>query len=104
MSWGGMAIWALQDVLADYISSTTALDLRKLESEVNILAFSYGKGHGNSAVMPLSCHALYSGTIRASHDPKARPCFQDIILASVCPPRSTLIDDSPLHRRISQGV
>ncbi len=46
IGWKGKAIWVVQDVLLDYISRSTALDVRKLASEqtseVNVLSFSYG--------------------------------------------------------------
>lgn len=86
MAWGGKAIWIIQDLLADYISSTTALDLENFLSdttdEVNILAFSHGDTRKN--------FKLYSGTIRPATKIQ-RPCFQDIISASICPPRQVLI-------------
>ncbi len=46
LAWGGKTIWVLQDALAHYISSSTALDMEQFLSnhtdEVNILSFSYG--------------------------------------------------------------
>ncbi len=43
LNWGGKTIWVVQDTLADYISNTTALDLKKFlakhTSEVIILFF-----------------------------------------------------------------
>lgn len=98
MAWGGKTIWILQDLLADYISSSTALNLSNFISshtdEVNILAFSYDnslKQNNFTRIVPLSSSTLYSGSIRASDDEEVRPCFQDILLASVCPPRNVLI-------------
>lgn len=98
LAWNGKTIWVLQDLLADYISSTTALDLRKFiakhTDEVNILAFSYGDNYkhaqGNQTVS-LNSSVLYSGAIRADDGESPKPCFQDIVLASVCPPRSVLV-------------
>lgn len=96
--WGGKTIWVLQDLLADYISSSTALDLHKFISdhvdEVNILAFSYGdnyKAPAFSKTVSFDNTTLYSGSIRASDEENVRPCFQDIVLASVCPPRSVFV-------------
>jgi len=73
MAWGGKAIWVLQDLIASYISSSTALDLRKFASdyadEVNILAFSYGdnhKGLNSGKTIPLPSPVLCSGPIRAN--------------------------------------
>lgn len=98
IAWGGKTIWVLQDLLANYISSSTALDLHKFISdhvdEVNILAFSYGENYKIpklSKTISLDNTILYSGPIRASDDKNVRPCFQDIVLASVCPPRSVFI-------------
>ena len=34
---------------------------------------------------------LYAGPIRADNGDDPQPCFQDIVLASVCPPRSVLV-------------
>lgn len=46
LAWNGKTVWLVQDVLADYISSSTALNLRRYISEhsgeVNILAMGYG--------------------------------------------------------------
>ena len=99
IAWNGKTIWVLQDVLANYISMSTALDLHKFVAdhtdEVNILAFSYGENYKHietSKTISLDSSVLYAGPIRtgnSNEDP--RPCFQDIILASVCPPRSILI-------------
>ena len=98
MAWNGKTIWVLQDLLADYISSSTALDLHKFiaehTDEVNILAFSYGdryKSIPKNQTVSLADSRLYSGPIRAKNSTYPQPCFQDIILASVCPPRNVLI-------------
>lgn len=46
LAWNGRTFWLLQDVLAQYISTTTALDMSRYiaehPNEVNILAFGYG--------------------------------------------------------------
>lgn len=97
MAWKGKTIWVLQDLLADYISSSTALDLHKFiaehTDEVNILAFSYGdnfKHTPQSQIVSLDKVVLYSGPIRPN-DSNTQPCFQDIVLSSVCPPREVFI-------------
>jgi hypothetical protein len=45
--WGGTTIWVIQDLLADYISKTTALDLEDFlattTNEVNIISSGYGE-------------------------------------------------------------
>ena len=95
MTWGGKAVWLIQDLLADYISSTTALNLNnfisKQMNEVNILSFTYDdyKNPISNETVLLKTSALYAGAIHSSEE--IRPCFQDIILASVCPPRHVLI-------------
>lgn len=98
IAWGGKTIWVLQDVLADYITASTALDLKKFISlhtdEVNILAFSYGDNYKLSVkgqTIPFKEPILYSGSIRSNSENNLKPCFQDIIMAAVCPPRRVLI-------------
>ncbi len=98
IAWNGKTIWVLQDVLADYISSSTALDLRKFVSEhtdeVNILAFSYAEKFRHTEVgkiINLDNSTLYAGPIRSNQGQEVQPCFQDIVLASVCPPKTVLI-------------
>ena len=98
MAWNGKTIWVLQDLLADYISSSTALDLHKFiaehTDEVNILAFSYGENYKHThdtETVSLNNSVLYAGPIRAENSEDPQPCFQDIVLASVCPPRTVLI-------------
>lgn len=98
-AWDGATIWVLQDLLADYISSSTALDLNQFISEnlseVNILAFSYGekfkKPHPDEPI-ELTDNVLFSGPIRPDIKNQAMPpSFQDIVLASICPPKSVLL-------------
>lgn len=97
MAWGGKAIWVLQDTLADYISSSTALELSQFISghtgEVNILAYSYDNAYlspPSQGTIPLKKSILYAGPIHSKCD-NARSSFQDIILASILPPREVLI-------------
>ena len=98
MAWNGKTIWVLQDLLADYISSSTALDLHKFiaehTGEVNILAFSYGDNYKRAQknqTVSLDNSVLYAGPIRSDNSGNPQPCFQDIVLASVCPPQSVLV-------------
>ena len=98
IEWGGKTIWVLQDLLADYISSSTALDLKRFiaqhTDEVNILAFSYGNNYKKKSFedsVPLDNAMLYAGPIRSEKNGEKNPCFQDIVLASVCPPRQVLL-------------
>ncbi len=99
IAWGGSTIWVLQDVLAEYISASTALDLRQFIadglSEVNILSFSYSdkfKSPKKGKVIELADATLFAGPIRPYADRvSTAPSFQDIILTPVCPPKSVLL-------------
>lgn len=98
IEWGGKTIWVLQDLLADYISSSTALDLKKFiaqdTDEVNILAFSYGNNYKKKKfedLVLLDNVMLYAGPVRSEKNGEKKPCFQDIVLASVCPPKQVLL-------------
>jgi hypothetical protein len=98
LDWGGRAIWILQDVLADYISSSTALDLHQFLSpvtgEVNVLSFSYGDPCTQLAegtVMELGSGKLYAGPITAARNGGIASGFQDIIRAPVKPPVARLL-------------
>jgi hypothetical protein len=71
MNWGGKALWLIQDNLADYITSSTALDLRKFVSknlsEVNLLSFSYGEKQANAGgIIELGLSNIFSGPISAN--------------------------------------
>ncbi len=86
-AWGGKTIWVLQDVLADYISKTTALDLSAFASlvtdEVNIVSFGYGKmiepdkRHGDERLIPMQNARLYAGPIEGGTD--GQKGFVDIV-------------------------
>lgn len=98
IAWQGKTIWVLQDLLADYISSSTALNLHQFvadyTNEVNILAFSYGDNYkkpSKSKPVSLNEPVLYAGPIRSASNDNPKPCFQDIVLASVCPPRHVFL-------------
>jgi hypothetical protein len=94
LAWGGMTVWLVQDVLIDYISSTTALDVHKFRddraNEVNIMAISYSNGFGSSAgPIELKESAFYSGPIAATSKQKS-PAFLDIVRLGTPPPRDAL--------------
>ena len=99
LAWGGYTIWVLQDLLADYISSSTALDLKRFISkhlsEVNILSFSYSDKYQvpkKNSIIELSDSTLFAGPIRPFNEgEEISPSFQDIVLASVCPPKSVFL-------------
>ena len=97
MAWNGKTIWVLQDLLSNYISTSTALNLYRFESmdtdEVNVLEFSYGDNYRNpphGSTTELKNARLFSGPIKPSSQ-EDESSFQDIVLASVCPPRSVLV-------------
>ena len=95
MSWDGKALWLIQDNLADYITASTALDLRKFASEnlseVNLLSFSYGDKQPNSAgIIELSLRDVFSGPISAN-EKGAKPSFSDMIRTPLLPPVTSLI-------------
>jgi hypothetical protein len=97
VAWGGKTLWVLQDVLADYISSTTALDLSKLRAdrldEVNILALSYGgQGHEQEGVIELPGHQLYAGPVAGAEGSlQGEYGFLDIVRAGIKPQRHDLL-------------
>lgn len=91
-AWGGKTIWILQDALANYISSTTDLNLRKLISqalkEVNILTLRYQKdGNNRTGTVPLEVDKLYAGQIPPIHGDTD---FNKLLQAASIPPKSVL--------------
>lgn len=89
LAWGGKAVWVLQDVLVDYISKTTALDLRNFlaekTAEVNVLSFSYGKLDGRTkGVLELREGKLLSGPIGPAAQERS-PAFLDMVRAPLKP-------------------
>ena len=83
-SWGGRTIWIVQDLLADYIRTQTALPLDDLHSpdwkpdEVNMVVANLDG--------PV---ALFSGPIRSSDSD--RRCWLEILGASHLPSLSTMM-------------
>jgi len=98
MAWNGKTIWLIQDVLANYISSTTALNLAKYLSEcsdeVNILAFGYGDIENlpaDSGVLSLQDSSFYAGPInKASSGKSDGGGFVDIVKIGAPPPKDQL--------------
>jgi hypothetical protein len=89
LHWGGKAIWIVQDVLVDYICSSTALDIRRFlaerTNEVNMLSLTYGnKANGKKGVIELSFGGLYAGPI-APTAAGARPSFSDMVRTPLKP-------------------
>lgn len=98
--WGGKTIWIIQDVLADYISNSTALNLSKYLSEksneVNILAFSYGNqlsSLNKDEIVTIRDSNFYSGPIMTSMigtEDNNRSGFIDIVKIGAPPPKDYL--------------
>lgn len=69
LAWNGRTFWLLQDMLANYISSTTALDLGRYiathPNEVNILAFGYGDidARDSEPISTLENSTFYAGLV-----------------------------------------
>ncbi len=97
LAWGGKTIWIVQDALAEYISSSTGLDLQRFISstsdEVNILSFGYGKApepEEESGIVPLCKSQLYAGPVSSAKGSDKSGGFMDIIAISVPPPKDHL--------------
>lgn len=97
LAWGGKTIWIVQDALADYISSSTGLDLQRFISntpdEVNILSFGYGNDpepEEDSGIVPLCEPQLYAGPVSSTKASDKRGGFTDIITIGVPPPKDHL--------------
>ena len=106
MAWGGKTIWLIQDVLADYISKSTALILSQYLSdhldEVNILSFSYGDNINSDreALIKLRDSKLFSGPITKGNSSSTYDGFVDIVKIGVPPPKlhiwKSLLNKTPV--------
>jgi len=106
MAWGGKTIWLVQDVLADYISKSTALILPQYLSdhfdEVNILSFSYGDNINDDgeALIELRDSKLFSGPITQGGSLNSPDGFVDIVKIGAPPPKlqiwKSLLGKSPV--------
>lgn len=106
IAWGAKTVWLVQDVLADYISQSTALLLSEYLSdhldEVNILAFGYGDSISDTdaRVIELSKSDLYSGPISRGNADNHPDGFVDIVKIGAAPPENqiwkSLVGKSPL--------
>ncbi len=96
MSWGGKTLWLLQDVLANYISTSTALDLSRYitehPNEVNILALGYGEVDKprKEPIIKLEESTFYSGPITENHGKHSVEGFIDIVKIGAPPPKEHL--------------
>jgi hypothetical protein len=106
LAWDGRTIWLVQDVLADYISKSTALVLPEYLSEkldeVNILAVSYGDAisEKTTEVIELKETQLFSGVISSSDTGAKTKGFIDIVKVGALPPKTqiwkSLLNKKPL--------
>ena len=91
IAWGGHAIWVVQDLLADYIKTQTALPLDELRSE------DWSRGEVNLVVSNLADDlTLYSGPIRSPGS--SRRSWMEILGAAHIPVLESLqkkLDDKP---------
>ncbi len=96
IAWNGRTFWLLQDVLAQYISSTTALDLSKYVAqhpdEVNILAFGYGDVDTESPapISELNNFNFYAGPITENADNSVSKGFIEIVKIGASPEKDYL--------------
>jgi hypothetical protein len=96
LAWNGKTFWLLQDLLAQYISSTTALDLSKYiakqHDEVNILAFGYGEvdAEPTSPIIELSDSIFYAGPITENADNSISKGFVEIVKIGAPPEKEYL--------------
>ncbi|MEO8956584.1 MAG: hypothetical protein ABI396_04670 [Ktedonobacteraceae bacterium] len=111
LGWNGKAIWVVQDVLVDYISRSTGLNVHKFvsehTSEVNMLSFSFNEAFRNSAgVIELSNGKLFAGPIshnEINHQPIA-PGFQDMVRTPVRPSLRRLIETLAQRKPVNEVV
>ncbi len=96
LAWNGKTFWLLQDLLAQYISSTTALELSKYiaehPNEVNILAFGYGDIDSKDAelITKLKDSTFYSGPITENSGESQTKGFVEIVKIGAPPGKDHL--------------
>jgi hypothetical protein len=106
LAWNSKTIWLVQDVLADYISKSTALILPEYLAthldEVNILSASYGNAitEKTSGVVELRETQLFAGPIATGETGSKAKGFIDIIKIGAPPPKAqmwrALLNKAPL--------
>lgn len=96
LAWNGKTFWLLQDVLAQYISSTTALELSRYiaehPNEVNILAFGYGDidRKDTGPIANLEDSHFYSGPIAENSGEGQTRGFVEIVKIGAPPEKDHL--------------
>ena len=96
-AWGGVTFWVLQDLLAEYISTTTALTfsdfIAEHSDEVNIVAGGYGEeidpAKRRGALATIGEVNFYAGKV--APDKASDKTFSDIIKLGCTPPREELL-------------
>lgn len=96
-AWGGVTFWVVQDLLAKYISETTALDfsdfLAQHSDEVNIISGGYGDeidpANRSGDLVNIRDMKFYSGRVAPSST--TEKTFSDIIKLGCTPPLSELV-------------
>lgn len=111
IAWGGKAIWVVQDMLASYISSSTALNLADFVAEqtgeVNLLSVTYSDLSMNPTdILQLRPDLLFSGPISSAPDKSLpEPDFRDIIRAPALPSLERLLarlsENKPMYTVIA---
>lgn len=96
MAWGGKTFWLVQDLLAQYISHSTALDLYRYvtthSDEVNVLAFGYGdiSSERNKPLSQLENSTFFAGPITNSSIHGKAGGFVDIVKIGAPPEKEHL--------------
>lgn len=84
--WGSNTLWILQDVLTDYISKSTSLNLSKLVSDVpkgvNMVSVKYSSERDDNGCFRLEQSDLFSGEVPQS---ESDTDFNRLLQASVVP-------------------
>jgi hypothetical protein len=95
-AWNGVTFWVIQDMLANYITKTTALNLNDFLSEaideVNIISGGYGKAiepsNRDSRLIEISEVKMFSGPVSNNND--SAKAFVDIVKLGCTPDISEL--------------
>ena len=90
LEWNAKTIWILQDVLADYISTTTGLNLESYaaqrSNEVNILSIGYDDVPDESGLLRTVPENFYAGPVSTQVEDGVDGGFVDIVKVGSVPP------------------
>jgi hypothetical protein len=99
--WGSNTLWILQDVLTDYISKSTSLNLNKLISDipkgVNMVSVKYSDDTDQNGCLKLEQSNLFSGEVPFS---ESDTDFNRLLQASVVPKQSYVKNKVAIKRPI----